>query len=92
LLIRAQTTDVALVWIERLGDVAEDSKGVQEPENDLEAHDTVTALQPGDGLTRHARTIAKLSLGQSTKLAPGLNVCAEVSQRPPNWKGRHNRC
>jgi hypothetical protein len=63
LLSRAQTTDVALVWIERLGDVAEDSKGVQEPENDLEAHDTITALQPGDGLTRHARTIAKLSLG-----------------------------
>jgi len=75
-----------LVGIERLGDVPENSKRVQEPADDLEADDTFTALQPGDSLARNSRSVAELSLGESAKLAPCLNIRADVSQRPSHWK------
>lgn len=90
LLIRAQTTDVALIRIERLSDVAQYPKGIHQSEHDLETHGTVTALQPGDSLARNPGTIAELGLGQSTELAPGLNVCAELSKRSANGQRRYN--
>jgi hypothetical protein len=80
LLIRTQATDVGLIGVERLGEVAEDPERVQDPEDDLHADCTVAMLKASDRVPGHACPISELSLGKPAELAPRFRVCAKVPE------------
>ena len=80
LLIRTQATNVALIRVERLGEVAEHAEGVQNSEDDLHPDGTVAVLKASDGVSGHACPIPELSLGEPAKLAPRFSVRAKIPQ------------
>jgi hypothetical protein len=81
-LVGAEATDIALKWVERAREAVEQAKRAQHPQEGIDAHATVTALEPLDGCARDVGSLGELRLGQPAQLAPGCNVISEPALSP----------
>jgi len=84
-LLRALTSHVAHVGVQRGGETVQDAESAKNPQQVLKTHAPLSSLQSGERFARDSGALSQLSLCQAKQLAPCDDVPSDLTKRTTNW-------